>query len=76
MGVYAFVTAGFEGMIGSMAAYTGTDPGGLPVERILFTAIVYLPVFFGGAVYIRKLFDLIQERAELPLENNGEQRRP
>lgn len=53
------VTASFEGLIGSMAAYTGIDPGRLPVGRVLFTVIVYLSVVFGGAVFIRKLFDLI-----------------
>jgi len=57
--VYAVVTADFEGIIGSIAAYTGIDPGWLPIERILFIVIIYLSVVFGGAVFIRKLFDLI-----------------
>jgi hypothetical protein len=62
-GVYAVVTADFEGIIGSIAAYTGIDPGWLPIERILFIVIIYLSVVFGGAVFIRKLFNLIQELA-------------
>ncbi len=57
--MYAVVTADFEGIIGSIAAYTGIDPGWLPIERILFIVIIYLSVVFGGAVFIRKLFDLI-----------------
>lgn len=65
------VTASFEGLIGSMAAYTGIDPGRLPVGRMLFTAIVYLSVVFGGAVFIRKLFNLIQELARLSLRIMG-----
>ncbi len=40
--MYAVVTADFEGIIGSIAAYTGIDPGWLPIERILFIVIIYL----------------------------------
>ncbi|MBP8661217.1 MAG: hypothetical protein KBI09_09930 [Mesotoga sp.] len=70
-GVYAVVTADFEGIIGSIAAYTGIDPGWLPIERILFIVIIYLSVVFGGAVFIRKLFNLIQELARLSLRIMG-----
>ena len=53
------MTFDFECIIGSIAAYTRIDPGRLPIERILFIVIIYLSVVFGGAVFIRKLFDLI-----------------
>lgn len=69
--MYAVVTADFEGIIGSIAAYTGIDPGWLPIERILFIVIIYLSVVFGGAVFIRKLFNLIQELARLSLRIMG-----
>ncbi len=69
--MYAVVTADFEGIIGSIAAYTGIDPGWLPIERILFIVIIYLSEVFGGAVFIRKLFNLIQELARLSLRIMG-----
>jgi hypothetical protein len=56
---YFRATESFEGLVRRLTSYTGIDLAGLPVGRIVFTSIIYLSVVFGGAVFIRKLFDLI-----------------
>ncbi len=42
-----------------ISEYSGINLSQLPVERIILTSIVYLYVVFGGAVFMRKLFDYI-----------------
>ncbi|HNU23686.1 MAG TPA: DUF3307 domain-containing protein [Mesotoga sp.] len=53
------VSRSFSSFIGWFSIHTGLNLSSLPVQRILLITIVYLYVLFAGAVFIRKLFDLI-----------------
>jgi len=53
------VSRGFSSFIGWFSIHTGLDLPSLPLQRILVVIIVYIYVLFAGAVFIRKLFDLI-----------------
>jgi len=53
------VSESFSSFIGWFSIHTGLNLSSLPVQRILLIMIVYLYVLFAGAVFIRKLFDLI-----------------
>ncbi|MGC9384608.1 MAG: DUF3307 domain-containing protein [Kosmotogaceae bacterium] len=43
----------------NISSYTGINIGQLPTERVILILIIYLYVVFGGAVFMRKLFDYI-----------------
>jgi len=53
------LTDGFLNIIRKLSDYSGINLGRLPIERVIITLIVYLYIVFGGAVFMRKLFDYI-----------------
>ncbi|MGC9322523.1 MAG: DUF3307 domain-containing protein, partial [Kosmotogaceae bacterium] len=53
------IARSFSALIVWIDFHTGLDLAVLPVSKMLSVLIVYLYVLFAGAVFIRKLFDLI-----------------
>ncbi|TYB81561.1 MAG: DUF3307 domain-containing protein [Kosmotoga sp.] len=53
------LTDGFLNIARKLSDYSGINLGQLPIERVIITLIVYLYIVFGGAVFMRKLFDYI-----------------